>query len=265
MPFQENTAKPIKPVRLVFIHHSCGQNWLADGNGGLGKALMDNNYAVSDTNYGWGQNGIGDHTDIGHWWLWFRGPDSPRYLTDLYHEHEQHSGYSRLNAAEGENEIIMFKSCYPNSNLGGDPEEAPDISQNPLRGNSSGNPALHSLGNAKGIYIDLLRYFETRPGKLFIAVTAPPVLDPTYARNARRFNNWLTGEWLKGYRLNNVAVFDFYNVLAHASGDENPDTLKYPSDGGNNHPNAEGNKKATAEFIPWLNGRYNAWRASASR
>ena len=49
-----NTDPPAAPVKLVFIHHSTGENWLADGNGGLGIALRDNNYFVSDTNYGWG-------------------------------------------------------------------------------------------------------------------------------------------------------------------------------------------------------------------
>jgi hypothetical protein len=43
---------PEDPVRLIFVHHSCGSNWLSDGNGGLGIALRDNNYFVSDTNYG---------------------------------------------------------------------------------------------------------------------------------------------------------------------------------------------------------------------
>ena len=49
-----NTAPPAAPVKLVFIHHSTGQAWLEDGHGGLGIALRDNNYFVSDTNYGWG-------------------------------------------------------------------------------------------------------------------------------------------------------------------------------------------------------------------
>ena len=50
----QNPNPPSSPVRLIFIHHSTGQNWLADGNGGLGLALRDSNYFVSDTNYGWG-------------------------------------------------------------------------------------------------------------------------------------------------------------------------------------------------------------------
>ncbi|MEI6309778.1 MAG: S-layer homology domain-containing protein, partial [bacterium] len=65
-------APPNQPVRLVFIHHSTGENWLADDNGGLGAALRDSNYFASDTNYGWGPEGIGDRTDFGNWWEWFR-------------------------------------------------------------------------------------------------------------------------------------------------------------------------------------------------
>lgn len=50
---------PSEPVRLIFIHRSTGGNWLADPNedqpyGSLGRALMNNNYFVSATNYGWG-------------------------------------------------------------------------------------------------------------------------------------------------------------------------------------------------------------------
>ena len=37
----------------------------------MGRALGENNYFVSDTNYGWGPNSIGDRTDIGHWFTWF--------------------------------------------------------------------------------------------------------------------------------------------------------------------------------------------------
>ena len=94
-----NPNPPNHPVRLIFIHHSTGENWLSDENGGLGIALRDNNYYVSDTNYGWGPDNIGDRTDIGNWWEWFRGPNSSTYLNALYNEGEQHSSYSRLSSA----------------------------------------------------------------------------------------------------------------------------------------------------------------------
>jgi len=59
-----NTAPPATPVKLVFIHHSTGEAWLADGHGGIGIALRDNDSFVSDTNCGWGPDAIGDTTDV---------------------------------------------------------------------------------------------------------------------------------------------------------------------------------------------------------
>lgn len=148
-----NSNPPPQPTRLVFVHHSTGENLLADDNGGLGVALRDNGYFVSDTNYGWGPNGIGDTTDIGHWWLWFRGPDSPAYTEALYAENGQYASYSRLpTEPAGPNQIVLFKSCFPNSALQGDPAAAvPPISGNPLKGEDSGSPH-HTVANAKGIY-----------------------------------------------------------------------------------------------------------------
>lgn len=278
------TAPPSKTVNLIFIHHSTGENWLNDDNGGLGLALLDNNYFVSDTNYGWGSDGIGDKTDIGNWSEWFRGSESSTYLDDLYNEKEQHSYYSRLStSATGENEIILFKSCFPNSALQGSPNDpVPSISNNPLKGQSAGSDD-HTVANAKGIYIDILKYFETRQDKLFVVITAPPLTDGTYASNARVFNQWLVNDWLKNYPYHNVFVFDFYNVLTTNGGNSNTNdlggvngnhhrwwnkavqhttsnknTLAYPS--GDDHPSKAGNLKATSEFIPLLNYAYNTWK-----
>ncbi len=251
---------PKQPVKLVFVHHSCGENWLNDSHGGLGKALAENNYFVSDTNYGWGPDGIGDRTDITDWPAWFTGAQSAGYLGALYRENEQHCEYTRTAADPGgENRIVMFKSCFPNSNLEGKPTDRA------ARGEGL------TVANAKAIYNDLLKYFATRPDRLFIAVTAPPVQDSTCAANARAFNSWLVKDWLADYRGNNVAVFDFYNVL---TGPDNhhrlvggkvehvyqsgKNTLYYPSDG-DDHPSPAGNRKATQEFVPLLNAWCAKW------
>jgi len=277
-------AKPSSTVNLIFIHHSTGENWLNDDNGGLGNALRKNNYHVSDTNYGWGPDSIGDRTDIGNWWEWFRGSRSSTYLSALYKEKGQHCSYSRLaSGPSGENQIIMFKSCFPNSALKGRPNDpVPSISKNSLRGQSADSDA-HTVANAKGIYIDILKYFQTRQDKLFIVITAPPLSDGTYAHNARAFNQWLVNDWLKNYHYHNVFVFDFYNVLTTNGGNSNTNdlgrasgnhhrwwnnaiqhkisnhnTLAYPS--GDDHPSRAGNLKATAEFVPLLNYAYRIWK-----
>jgi hypothetical protein len=285
-----DVTAPDATVRLVFVHHSTGENWLADGHGGLGVALRDGNYFVSDTNYGWGPAAIGDTTDIGHWWTWFRGPSVETITAALYAEGGQHASYTRLATDPGgSNQIVMFKSCFPNSALAGSPSDAiPPIASNPLKGEAAGS-AGHTVANAKGIYTDILQYFSAHPEKLFVAVTAPPLSDATYAANARAFNDWLVHDWLSGYPRHNVFVFDFYDVLTTNGGDAStndvglesgnhhrvwhgsiqhrtdgdddasPDVLEYPS--GDDHPTPAGGQKATAELLPLLNAAYHRWQA----
>jgi hypothetical protein len=290
-----NRTAPSSTVKLIFIHHSCGENWLSDAEGRLGIALRDNNYFVSDTNYGWGPNSIGDNTDIGHWWTWFCGSNSSTYLNALYNESSRSwEFYSRLSRDPGgENEIIMFKSCYPNSYLGGNPNDPATTGNNPLRGQDCGS-SHHTVANAKGIYNDLLTYFATRQDKLFIAITAPPQVanetDSRHAANARAFNNWLVNHWLESYPYRNVAVFDFYNVLTSNGGDSHTNdagretgnhhrwwkgevqhiqtrdsnTAAYAAGDWDSHPTAAGNRKATQEFIDLLNIYYHCWKGSGA-
>jgi hypothetical protein len=261
----DNPNPPDSVVKLIFIHHSTGKNWLIDGYGDLGKTLGQNNYFVSDTNYGWGPNAIGDRTDIPDWMEWFRSASTPANMAALFAESGQNSNsYTRtLSDPGGENEIIMFKSCFPNSALKGSPNDPP-----------VSTPGL-TVGHAKYVYNQLLKYFVAHQDKLFIIVTAPPLSDGTYAANARAFNNWLVYNWLweNNYTYTNVAVFDFYNVLTHPNAHHRfyngelqhyftgRNTLYYPS--GDDHPSIAGSLKATQEFVPLLNVYYRRWKAGA--
>ncbi len=295
-----NTSPPASPVKLVFIHHSTGENWLADGNGDLGTALRDNSYFVSDTNYGWGPADadagsatIGDHTDIGNWYSWFAGPNRETYMAALFAESGQHASYARLSSDPGgSNQIVMLKSCFPNSQLGGSPSDPiPSIDSNPLRNQDSGSEH-HTLANAKGIYVEILKTFALRRDKLFIVVTAPPLVpdatDETAAANARALNDWLVNGWLASYPYKNVFVFDFFNVLTSNGGSSrtnNPDVNDLGwADGnhhrvssgavqhlrtiannmsaygtGDSHPSQAGNQKATGEFVQLLNVAYHCF------
>ncbi len=265
--FQEdNPDPPDQTVKLIFIHHSTGENWLRDDYGGLGAALDSNHYFVSDTNYGWGPEGIGDRTDIPDWLEWFRSGNTQNYMQALYSESGQNSSYTRnLSDPGGENQVVMFKSCFPNSALEGNPDDPPDPE------------GWLTVGHARFVYNEILPYFADHPDKLFVAVTAPPLQDSTYAENARAFNQWLVNDWLKenGYSGSNVAVFDFYNILTGPEGHHwfqdgsiqlvlaDRNTSYYPSSSDDDHPSAKGSRKATEEFVPMLNVFYHRWAAAA--
>ncbi len=289
----DDPTPPTAPVKLIFIHHSTGAGWLSDYHGQLGMALRDNSYFVSDTNYEWGPDDldegsgtIGDHTDIRHWYNWFTGPHRGTYLAALYAESEQHtSDYSRLATDPGgENQIVMFKSCFPNSDIYGNPNDPPAA--------SADNNSDLTVANAKRIYLDLLNYFAAHQDKLFIAIAAPPLVEgatsSSRAANARAFNNWLVDHWLDNYPYHNVAVFDFYTVLTSNGGDTNTNDLDWDTGNhhryrtgviqhitnqgsnyaaygsGDSHPTAEGDLKATGEFIPLLNIFYHRWKTGVS-
>lgn len=264
----DNSNPPGQTVKLIFIHHSTGENWLRDDYGTLGTMFDQNNYFVSDTNYGWGPNSIGDRTDIPDWLEWFRSANTPTYMNALFNEYNQHSSYTRTHADPGgQNEIVMFKSCFPNSNLDGNPNDSPNSTPG------------YTVGHAKYVYNELLKYFGAHNDKLFIVVTAPPLrveeTSPHAAANARAFNNWLVYNWLweNNYTQSNVAVFDFYNVLTAANyhhyfynGDVqhifgNHNTAYYPTS--DSHPSVAGSRKATNEFVPLLNIYYHRWKAGA--
>ena len=184
-------------------------------------------------------------------------------MNAVFIESEQSIWYSRQVADPGgENDIILFKSCFPNSDMGGRPDDVP----------KSGNSL--TVASAKQIYIDLLDTFAKHPDKLFVVLTAPPMQDISRPENTRAFNTWLVQDWLEeaNYPYNNVAVWDFYNVLSGSNNhhrvmdgtiqyitDQGGDTLYYP-DNGDDHPSQQGNLKAVEEFVPMLNVFYNRWQ-----
>ncbi len=269
-PAADSPAPPATLVKLIFIHHSTGGNWLADPNGeqsygGLGRALMENNYFVSATNYGWGPDQIGSNTDIGYWWEWFRGDNAGVYMTALYNENGQNicnpTSYPPYECfgvwprqpvtPTGENEIVLFKGCFPNAHMSGNAGDSPTVGDNLLRGEGAWiwdeglgrevpNPN-HTVANAKGIYNDILQYFAAHQDKLFVVIAGPPLAsddaafatDAAHAANYRAFNAWLVNDWLDAYPYHNVAVFNYYNVLTSNGG--NPETNDVGVEGGNHH------------------------------
>jgi len=235
---QLNPDPPIQTVRLVFIHHSVGEDWLKPEMGDLIHNLNENNYYVFDTNYDWGPtdqdvndgNPIGYHTDIGHWYNWFLGPHREIYLTALYNNNHLTPSYTNSDSLiipTSENVIVMFKSCFTSAQvIYGDTNDQPlPIGMlNPLYGKGVDVDTVYTVTNIKGLYRDLLTYFAIRQDKLFILIT----ISPSYQGAAdegmvklRAINNWLVYNWLENYPYENVSVFDFSNVLTSNGGNPN--------------------------------------------
>lgn len=254
-------------LNLLFIHHSCGGQWFAPfgssegtnciyhshpNGGNLRPLLEQSGYRVHEAAYG---SKIGQATDLFDWLPKFRGQ-----MGDILHCDQQDTPH----ADARRNQVVMFKSCFPNNAFRG--EGVPP-------GRAAG-PEL-TVWNAKAAYAALLGEFQKHPDVLFVCVTAPPLAPKSppqplwkqWAKKvlgradsltnsgplARTFNNWLgdTRGWLKDYPLPNVVVFDYYNLL---TGNGASDYSVYPTGAGDDsHPSRAGNEQAAHAFIPFLN------------
>lgn len=264
---EDTTPAGREPVQLLFIHHSCGGQLLADvgevvggepgsgerciyvshpNGGGLRTLLEARGYAVNEASYG---SIVGEDTDIHHWHAKFRD-DMERILRTRRQDALLPEGVT--------NDVVLFKSCYPNNAFTGPGREPGDPQE----------PEL-TVANAKAAYLSLLPYFREHPEVLFVAFTAPPLADrkpvgmkqkiqamfkgkPKHPQLALAFNAWLADRehgWLAGYDLPNVAVFDYYGILA----DPQTGWSAHPTYGGqDSHPSSEGNRKAAEAFVAFL-------------
>jgi len=252
---------------LIFIHHSVGNSWL---NHSLHNALLAKDY-IDERNDITYETDVprdpgrpdslqfdgkvpGDYTNMEHWLYWFND-----YLENV----------KSFGAASGYNRIIMFKSCYPASNIVSDGTEPGDpfdydrtIANYKAVYRHPSGPG-HTYTDDGYTYQPLEDIFAANPDVLFIPVTAPPrhyapsdATDDEEAARAREFNNWLKNVWLPGYNaahpgLNNVAVFDYFDVLAYVHTHmDYPNRLQadFGGDDGDSHPNDLGDAHATQVF-----------------
>lgn len=251
-----DSSAPSETVKICFIHHSTGSAWISASNGGLGTALNANNYFVTETDYGWDAqtgDGLGNRTDTDNWPEWFTDAKMPYvYANDAHYDYT-----NTIGDPAGENDIIMFKSCYPNSEVG------------------------NSIDDEKQRYLNLLNYFEQHQDKMFVLIVPPPEIVIDSDLLTRELADWLVdyeNGWLNSYDYFNVHVFDYYNVLTDpnnhhrvegndvvhtVSGSpmdaDHPNELYYYS-GSNDHPTSEGHQKATAEYVSLLNACYHIWQ-----
>ncbi len=214
-------------TRMVFLHHSVGRGILQAG--GLQDSLLEMGVSVKGATYG---DEIGQHTDIPDW------PEKFRTRMDDILSFQGHPNRSYEGVLT--NDIVMFKSCFPNSDIGD---------------GGSGR----TLSSFQAEFEKLTPSFAAQPGKLFIYLTAPPLhpgsTTPANAERAREFNNWVIGEFAAKYRketgLNNLLAFDLFGVLADSA---NVLKAEYhrSGGGGDSHPNKTGSRAAAAKFMEFF-------------
>ena len=220
----QDPGKPSRPLTMNWMHHSTGKNIL---EGGLAAALKQNNIQFYDMYYKEGTTDgyvIGDHTDPKDFPKAF---NTPQFL-DVIRKWE-------LTGDKKQHDIIMFKSCYP----------ASDIK----------DEAMYQ--KYQEYYQSLTPTFRKHKDILFIGMSTPPLMkgntNPENAARARKWAKWVTTEYAGDLR--NVQIFDLFASLAILEGKPDQNTLvpqfgaaKYDS-----HPTAAGAKAVTRLFIPWLN------------
>ena len=263
---------------LVFMHHSCGQNWLTNS---LDAALIAKDYIDERNDIYYGTDippdsgrpdslapTPGDLTDMNHWVLWFND-----YL----------DGILSHGCTDGVNRIVMFKSCYPNSGITsdgtdpGDPFSSTKTLTNYRAVYTHPDGSGHTYSHGGYSYSALEDIFAANPDFLFIPVTAPPLCNSATTDaegyRARAFNEWLENDWLDAYNaanpgLNNVAVFNWFDFLANDNDHATwPNRLKdaYGGSTTNSHPNDTGNAASTVFFASgtdnFIDGAWDAFNA----
>lgn len=227
--------------RMVFLHHSVGKGILQQG--GLRDSLLAIGISVKGATYG---DEVGQFTDMCHW--------SPKFAND-FDRILDFKNHPNVYYQDGRsNDIIMFKSCFPNSFITGE-------------GSGPGDPTSRerTLQNYKASFAELGKVFRQHPDRLFIYMTFPPLTtaetNPEAAKRAREFNNWLLSKFLPQYRqesgLDNFQIFDLFDILADS---DNVLRREFHRDNEHDsHPNETGNKIVAQKFMEFFRPVWNQW------
>lgn len=179
------------PVRIVFLHHSTGEvlwnagvpEWFESYNAAHGTA-----YAIAERAfpqekpYGW------NNYPYDYWNIWVKHAGPRKYQDE-----------PTLEMLTRRYDVIVFKHCFPGSDVG--PDEGPaDVASDEK-----------SLQNYKLQYDALKRKMRRFPKTKFVVWTGPAQTrsqtDEGNARRAQSFNDWVRGTWDE--KGDNIFVWDF--------------------------------------------------------
>jgi hypothetical protein len=199
---------------------------------------------VKGATYG---DNVGNLTDIRHWVPKFKD-NMDSILSFKMHPDKYYDDGTG-------NDIVMFKSCFPNSDI---------IEDGPEPGMPTGE--IRSLANYRAAFVALKEEFVKNEDRLFIYMTAPPLVPEATtierAARARKFNTWLIDEFVPAYNreteLNNFIAFNLFEILADEDGFLRKEyRLGRPGD---SHPNEKANKIVAKNFMEFFRPLWLAWQ-----
>jgi hypothetical protein len=223
--------------RIIFLHHSCGANLIAQGDvrprlTALGYEFYDHGYneeglALADGTWTGRNFGVPDDNT---------NPDGfAAIFAQPLHDPPDNT-FSHLMQYD----VIAFKSCFPVSLIESDEQ----------------------LAAYKSYYLSVRDRMDQYPDKIFIVVTQPPEIpndtDPQTAARARNFTDWLASdEYLSGHP--NVFTFNFFDLLADPS--DHMLRAEYRVDEWDAHPNALANQTIGPLFVEFIDRTVRAYAA----
>lgn len=265
----ERATQRAGKVRIIFVHHSTGRILVRDGGvrnlitklneeAGTNYELWDHDYnAVGLTDAGGNKTGQSydmpsDNTN----------PDGFDTLFNQPVHDPPDNALSHLLRYD----VIVFKPCFPVCAIRSDAQ----------------------LEQYKRHYISVRRAIERYPGRLFIAMTPPPLASlpivspfvpsseqwttPADARRARAFARWMVSpEFSAG--VPNLKVFDLFDMLAGPEGagrGANSLRAEYRSGkrgviGLDSHPNPRAARVFAPAFVDFLHKSIEEFRAAAEK
>jgi len=231
-------------TNIIFIHHSTGRNLIAQGN--VRALFTEAGYDFWDHDY----NHIGltrpDGTRAGYSYNIPDDNTNPDGFANLFAQPIRHPPTNAFSAIM-QHEVIIFKSCFPVSNISDQDE----------------------LEAYQHYYLSIRDVIDQHPDHIFIALTPPPLVPesttPENATRAREFANWLkSDEFLAGHY--NLYTCDFFDLLAGddpSAPDYNMLRVEYrPAIKGDSHPNALANETIGPQFVEFVIHAVEHYRAS---
>jgi hypothetical protein len=241
-------------LRLLFLHHSVGLGILEDGQ--VRQQLRQLAPAWQLFDHGYNNEGLRDQNGVstGRNFNIPNDDTNPIGYLDLFSQPLTNPPTNAFSQVL-EYDVIIFKSCFPVSEIKSEPQ----------------------LAEYKAQYRQIRQIIGQYPPKFFILFTQPPltalVTDAAQAKRALALVEWLKSDEFC-QPAGNLAVFDLFSLLA----DTNPQSktygtlrpeyrrqgLRFWKPTGDSHPNEKANRAVAKPFVEFIFNSISNYRKVTS-